>query len=343
MDEKTLDYYSQNAPDVFKRYDSVQDGIEKYFKEAFPQKGHILDIGAGSGRDVRYLIKDGHKAYGLEPCDKLRSLAIHKYPELSSSLLKGRLPDDFAAINRKFDGIICSAVLMHIPKEHLFDSIFLIKRILKPNGRALISIPQERGDIRKDHRDDKGRLYTDITAEYLELLFERIGFNLINKWINPDSMCRKGNSWATLLFRLSSSKIIRPIDQIESVLNRDRKVATYKLALFRALCEIAMTNFQRARWMPDGKVGIPIHDVVEKWIYYYWPILESSTFIPQIQGESESCVKSISFRAIMNRIIKSYHIAGGLSGFTLDLRNGKINTELKPIIKKLFTCLKNTI
>lgn len=29
MDEKTLDYYSQNAPDVFKRYDSVKDGIKK--------------------------------------------------------------------------------------------------------------------------------------------------------------------------------------------------------------------------------------------------------------------------------------------------------------------------
>ena len=29
MDEKTLDYYSQNAPDVFKRYDSVQGALKR--------------------------------------------------------------------------------------------------------------------------------------------------------------------------------------------------------------------------------------------------------------------------------------------------------------------------
>jgi len=29
MGEKTLDYYSQYVPDVFKRYDSVKDDIKK--------------------------------------------------------------------------------------------------------------------------------------------------------------------------------------------------------------------------------------------------------------------------------------------------------------------------
>ncbi|MBZ5499769.1 MAG: hypothetical protein LAP85_25500 [Acidobacteriia bacterium] len=77
-------------------------------------------------------------------------------------------------------------------------------------------------------RDDRGRLFTPLVPEALELLFERLGFQRIGKWEIPDR--RPGYSWTTLLFDLRSDQQLRPIDQIEGVLNRDRKVATYKLA-----------------------------------------------------------------------------------------------------------------
>lgn len=47
----------------------------------------------------------------------------------------------------------------------------------------------------------------------------------------------------------------RSIDRIESVLNRDRKVATYKLALFRALAEIGMTRYNQVRWVSLGAMS----------------------------------------------------------------------------------------
>ena len=340
MDPKTLSYYSRHAREIFNKYESASVGIEKYFKQAFPQKGLILDIGAGSGRDVRHLIKEGHEAYGLEPSDELRTLTIQKYPELASRIFKGFLPDDLSSLDKKFDGVVASAVLMHIPKEHLFDSVFAIKRILKQEGRALISIPVDRKNLDNDRRDDKERLFTDITAEYLELLFERIGFKSLRKWKDKDSLGRKDVSWVTLLFQLVDASKLRPIDQIESVLNRDKKVATYKLALFRALCEISMTGFQRVRWFSDGTVGIPLEDVCEKWIYYYWPLIESSSFIPQIQGEHESCAKPIAFRELLGSLIENYANAGSLPGFTVDLRNKNISSGIMPLFKKLNTRLK---
>jgi SAM-dependent methyltransferase len=343
MDPKTLLYYSKNAQEAFNKYESAKGGIEKYFKQAFPQKGLILDIGAGSGRDVRHLIKEGHEAYALEPSDELRALTIRKYPELTSRIMKGFLPNGLTSVDKKFDGVICSAVLMHIPKEHIFDSVFSIKRILKKDGRALISIPIDRKNLNQERRDDKERLFTDITAEYLELLFERIGFKFLQKWKDEDSLGRKDVSWATLLFQLVDVSQSRPIDQIESVLNRDKKVATYKLALFRALCEISMTGFQRVRWFPNGTVGIPLEDVCEKWIYYYWPLFETSSFIPQIQGEHKNCAKPIAFRGKFENLIANYAHSGGLSGFTVDLRNENLSSEIRPLIKKLYTSLKNTI
>ena len=61
--------------------------------------------------------------------------------------------------------------------------------------------------------------------------------------------------WATLFFRYAGTGP-RPIDRIESILNADRKVATYKLALIRALCDTALTAWTLARWEPGGKVSI---------------------------------------------------------------------------------------
>jgi SAM-dependent methyltransferase len=343
MDPKTQRYYSQNAQEVFARYDSSSGGIEKYFPQAFPEKGTILDIGTGSGRDVRRLVEEGHDAYGLEPSDEFRALTIQKYPHLAHRMLRGHLPDDLSALDRKFNGIVCSAVLMHIPKEHLFDSLFALKRILNRNGRVLISIPLDREDLDSRRRDPHGRLFTDITAEYLELLFERIGFRPLQKWTDPDSLGRKGVSWATLLFQLEDKSRIRPIDQIEGVLNRDRKVATYKLALFRALCEIAMTSFQKARWFPDGRVGVPVEDVAEKWISYYWPLVDAPGFIPQIQGEHASCSHPIAFRKHLRELAALYQKAGGLSGFTVDLRGGTLNDQAAVNVKRLLSSLKQTI
>jgi len=41
----------------------------------------------------------------------------------------------------------------------------------------------------------------------------------------------------------------RSLDQIESILNRDKKDATYKPALFRALAELATTSYHAAIWL----------------------------------------------------------------------------------------------
>ena len=40
--------------------------------------------------------------------------------------------------------------------------------------------------------------------------------------------------------------------------NRDRKVATYKLALLRALCEISQTEYRNAQWHSNNRVSVPV-------------------------------------------------------------------------------------
>jgi len=129
MDGKTLKYYQDNAADIFEKYQSAEGGISNFFSMAFPEKCKVLDLGAGSGRDMKQLLDKGYDVFGIEPCSELRNLAQKRYPELSERLLVGQLPGLDESFNDRFDGVICSAVLMHVPKEQLFDTAFAVKLI----------------------------------------------------------------------------------------------------------------------------------------------------------------------------------------------------------------------
>ncbi len=328
MDALTVKYYDDNADSMFAMYASAESGIRDYFKLAFSPGSEILDIGSGSGRDLDFLIKEQYDAYGAEPSNNLRKLATSQSPQLKDRIYDGGLPELAENIGRKFDGILCSAVFQHIPQERQFDAAFDIRNLLKPNGRLLISFPKGRPGIDAIGRDEHGRLYTKLIPEAIELLFERLGFQLIGRWENADSLGRPGFSWITLLFALRSDHALRPIDQIEGVLNRDRKVATYKLALFRALCDIALTSYHIAEWRQDGSAGIPIYDIAERWIYYYWPLFEDkSCFIPQIRGESDSGKLHIGFRNSLEQLIHTFCRSGGLDSFAVALRDDFFSTD----------------
>ena len=107
MDPRTVQYYEDHADDVFAQYSSDRSGIEKYFALAFPPGTEILDIGAGSGRDMDTLIREEYEAYGVEPSRRLRELASENFPRLSGRIYGGALPDLAAEIDRKFDGVLC--------------------------------------------------------------------------------------------------------------------------------------------------------------------------------------------------------------------------------------------
>lgn len=200
MDKQTLEYYQNNTKEICKRYESAKNGIEQYFSISFPPKSKILDIGAGSGRDMIKLLEQGHEVLGIEPCEELIDLAFKNHPILSGKIYKDSLPDLDERLNGKFDGILCSAVLMHIPKNHLFDTAFSLKRVLKPGGFLLVSIPKEGPEINSQSRDMEGRLYIQYSPDYLRLLFERIGFQLNGEWETKDSLERENRTWFVQLY-----------------------------------------------------------------------------------------------------------------------------------------------
>jgi 2-polyprenyl-3-methyl-5-hydroxy-6-metoxy-1,4-benzoquinol methylase len=200
MDERTIRYYDDNAGEIYARYQGAESPIARYLKPAFPPGAELLDIGAGSGRDLQIMIREGYDAYGAEPSNGLRALAIANEPGLAGRLTSGSLPGLASQLARKFDGIVCSAVFMHIPEEQQPDAACDMRSLLRPHGRLLLSIPRTRTDVRADGRDRHGRLFAGADAESVRLLFERLGFECLGSWEDADVFARAGFTWTTFVF-----------------------------------------------------------------------------------------------------------------------------------------------
>jgi 2-polyprenyl-3-methyl-5-hydroxy-6-metoxy-1,4-benzoquinol methylase len=96
-----------------------------------PNKGIILDIGAGTGEFLSVAKNDGWQTIGLEPSDKAKAIAKSKgvsFVEKTSELE-----------NHSFDVISMWHVLEHVPD--LDKQIKELKRLLKPTGTLIIAVP----------------------------------------------------------------------------------------------------------------------------------------------------------------------------------------------------------
>lgn len=96
-----------------------------------PQKGRILDIGAGTGEFLSVAKNDGWKTIGVEPSERAKAIAKNKgvsFVEETSELE-----------NHSFDVISMWHVLEHVPD--LDKQIKELKRLLKPTGTLIIAVP----------------------------------------------------------------------------------------------------------------------------------------------------------------------------------------------------------
>ena len=96
-----------------------------------PNKGNILDIGAGTGDFLSVAKQNGWKTTGIEPNEKARNSAISKGIAFAGSTKE--------LSNELFDIITMWHVLEHVP--NLDEQISELKRLLKPNGTILIAVP----------------------------------------------------------------------------------------------------------------------------------------------------------------------------------------------------------
>ncbi len=315
MDDETIRWYDRHARSRSRRYEDITlSEVHRYLHMWIPPDSRVLEIGCGSGRDAAFLASVGHEVTALDASAGMTDQARKLHPGISFLHAPVPLPSDHQLLQESFHGIVSLAVLMHIPNEELFDFAYQVKRLLKYQGVFICSYC-----IRREMPEDE-RLFVLRTPQEVRLLFEQLGFSLIDQRISEDAESRPV-SWVLQTYRLETKAVHWGIDAVESVMNRDRKTATYKLALLRSLCDIAQHRRVHGTWLDEHRVAVPLGLAAEQWICYYWPLVESSLELPEIK------TKQLSFRNQLGQLISYYRGQGGLHSFYAQYLSGKLPRE----------------
>lgn len=120
---------------LFEKMYQVIKGItlsrkQKLLTTYLPEKGHLLDIGAGTGDFLEYTSQKGWTVSGVEPSEKARTLAQQKNIALTEYL-----PD--SAIS--YDAITMWHVLEHV--YDLEDQLLWLKHKLSREGVLFVAVP----------------------------------------------------------------------------------------------------------------------------------------------------------------------------------------------------------
>src|SRR5579872_4111260 len=248
MDNLTQQFYSTQGRHPPEQPDIPEALTAKLLLRGFAEGMRVLVVGAQTGRDVDLLMRMGCLAYGVEPRADLRAIVAENNPSLVSLIQYGSLPSLGQPFGGSFDGVLCLSALMHLRRADIVEAAISLRSVLTDNGRLLLSVAMDEAVQDTSNLNDNGRSSAALPPDYRLLLFERVGFRLLDRWESQRGPDRPGSIWCYLLLQAQPHSGSRPLDQIEGILNRDRKTATYKLALIRALGEIAMTEFEQAKW-----------------------------------------------------------------------------------------------
>lgn len=257
MDKKTVETYDQNAGD-FKKAHEGQNPLRLYeLCKAFFKKGApTADIGCGIGRDTAWLNKNDYPAEGFDASEGMLKVAKQAYPTIKFKAVS--IPA--LEFDSNFENLFCCAVLMHIPRSSLVASVISLLKSLTPNGRLVLSYRSGQGET-------DGRLFETYHPGQIAQLFESLGGKVL--------LIEKDGIWENLVIEKQDLNRREGIQLIQDIITTDRKVATYKFALIRALCEISRYEAHTVTWYREGDmVLVPMRRIAARWVLYYLPLVK---------------------------------------------------------------------
>ncbi|MCR4666957.1 MAG: class I SAM-dependent methyltransferase [Desulfovibrio sp.] len=197
MNANTDEYYRLNALRYFEETVSADLSATclRFLKHIKPG-GHIIDIGCGSGRDLRFFIEHGYQAEGIDASEELCQLARqHSGAGIRCERIETWHP------HRRFDGLWGCASLLHLRMEAIEVFFGRLSGILAEDGAAFFSFKTgiESGV------DRHGRYFTAFSTHDLRRILDmHPELILLEQWENDDAMLRQDVVW--LNFILGCSK-----------------------------------------------------------------------------------------------------------------------------------------
>ncbi|HTJ69315.1 MAG TPA: class I SAM-dependent methyltransferase [Actinospica sp.] len=140
---RTQDAYARVAGNYADRWDRaatswVHEQTDR-FVAALPAGALVADVGCGPGNDTVRLRERGLRAHGFDLSHAM----------LTARAVPGQVRADLRVLPLRdgaLDGLWCIAVLLHLPREAVPAALAEFHRVLRPGGRAVISIAEGDGE-----------------------------------------------------------------------------------------------------------------------------------------------------------------------------------------------------
>lgn len=194
MNDKTLDYYNQNADTFFSGTVSVdftqtQDKFLNYLNVG----DSILDFGCGSGRDTKYFLEAGMKVDAIDGSEEMCRIAS----EYTGIEVQQMLFQELDA-HDKYNGIWACASILHLPKNELKSVLQKMAIALKKYGIIYASFKY--GEFEGERN---GRYFTDFTMETFQTFIQDIeGLQIKADWMTGDVRPGRGEErWLNLILQ----------------------------------------------------------------------------------------------------------------------------------------------
>lgn len=183
----TINYYDKHAGEYFNSTVNVDfDHLRRKFVSFLPEHARIIDIGCGSGRDVKAFCDMGYDAIGF---DASKGLATEAEKQLGIEVQVGDMTTWIA--DEPFDGIWCCAALLHLHEEEANAFLQNLRFNLKPGGILFLSVK----DGIETGLDEKGRYMHNYTKQELRKKLATAGLEILEIDTYEDSLGRGGFRW----------------------------------------------------------------------------------------------------------------------------------------------------
>lgn len=194
MEDKTLNYYNQNARTFADNTISVDfKKTQNNFLSRLHSGSCILDFGCGSGRDTRYFLEAGMQVVATDGSEELCKIASEYTGIKVKQMLFQELDEQ-----EKYDGIWACSSILHLPKDELKSVLQRMLAALRKNGIIYTSFKY--GDFEGMRN---GRYFTDFTIEKFAGFIQDVKqLKLEEYWITGDVRPGRGEEkWLNLILQ----------------------------------------------------------------------------------------------------------------------------------------------
>lgn len=172
----------------------LKEELDRFLQEIKGQQ--VLDVGFGSGRDTLYFAEHGLEPYSIE----MALSFIDSLHGITSAQLFQMDARQLAFAEDTFDGIWCCAVLLHLPREQIAQTLIGFRRVLKSSGVLYLSMKEGEGsEWIQEGNIGLPRYFSYYTSDELRQLIEAAGFSIFYDQVKPHQEGRR--TWISFYAR----------------------------------------------------------------------------------------------------------------------------------------------